>query len=298
MPGLLGRPWQWKNEFSLSHKPEGVFVGLRDYHGVNTYEILITSPGIQKAVLDRTLRLCALLSAEQNIENPNAAETQRLEQQLSDLLKRGSEEIPVYRWEATDGAQLVGPTDINDPKCWNDDYNNPPESENSKGYTEYDRWIEIENQRLYHNMRTTFQFQIGQAVDDVAFPITHISAKNARTIQEEPGANLTSVQEQQYLLQDVKMTVNGRQREGHAVLHMVFAQENLREPQKDSTETNVVEIVVKNHEPELIKVKDQASQTEEQDSVDKDEPIVCLEEDLYTKWKQELGTNNWDLDNL
>ncbi|OBZ66019.1 hypothetical protein A0H81_14013 [Grifola frondosa] len=147
-------------------------------------------------------------------------------------------------------------------------------------------------------MRTTFQFQIGQAVDDVALPITHISAKNARTIQEEPNANLTSIQEQQYLLQDVKITVNGKQREGHAVLHMVFAQENLRKPQEDIVETNVVETVAGNSEPELIKVKDQGSQTDEQGNIDDDGPIICGENGLYTRLKQDLGINKWDLDNL
>ncbi|OBZ74703.1 hypothetical protein A0H81_05707 [Grifola frondosa] len=287
-----------ENEFSLSHKPEGVFVGLRDYHGINTYEILITSPGIQRAVLDRTLRLCALLSAEQKIEKSNTTEAQRLERQLSDLLKRDSEEIPVYRWEATDGAQLVGPTDLNDPGCWDDDSNDPAESEDLKEYTEYDRWVEMENQRLYHNMRTTYQFQVGQAVDDVAFPITNISVKNARTIQEEPNTNLPSVKEQQYLLQDVKMTVNGKRREGHAVLHMVFTQENLRKSQKDTVEANTSEIIVEDPKPDQNKTRDQGSQTNDQECTNDIDPIVCSEEDLYVKWKQELGTNDWDLDNL
>ncbi|OBZ70647.1 hypothetical protein A0H81_09377 [Grifola frondosa] len=216
VPGILGRSWQQKHEFSLQHRPEGLYLGIRDSLKLHSYELLITSPGIQKDVLDRTFRLCAMTTVDQ--APSKGLDVNRVEMRLAQLqIKPG--DSPAPRKETMDDSGSMVPTELNSPENWDEDF---PDEERSPHFLESNRMVEQENRKLYDTFRKVHQDQLGQVIEEVATLMTDIRVKNARIVHPGPLSPKPDHAEGQYLLQDVRMTMNGRRYRGHGVLHMVF----------------------------------------------------------------------------
>ncbi|OBZ68781.1 hypothetical protein A0H81_11407 [Grifola frondosa] len=142
----------------------------------------------------------------------------RVEMRLAQLqIKPG--DSPAPRKETMDDSGSMVPTELNSPENWDEDF---PDEERSPHFLESNRMVEQENRKLYDTFRKVHQDQLGQVIEEVATLMTDIRVKNARIVHPGPLSPKPDHAEGQYLLQDVRMTMNGRRYRGHGVLHMVF----------------------------------------------------------------------------
>ncbi|KAI0654531.1 hypothetical protein C8Q70DRAFT_925573 [Cubamyces menziesii] len=197
--GILGRPWQELNQMSLNDTDEGVYLSIRSGNGFHTYGILVTSPEAQRAVRRRAREICAVVA------RPSTPEMSFDEShQLCELFK-APVDLPL------EPSPEYDPWDL---KVDDDTGTLEPEHEISEA--------NLENQ-MY--TRLLWQYcnghRLPRAVSQPTIESIEVYESDKLELRDDWLIGI-SKKEQLFILRNVLVRIDGKYREGHGVLHMVY----------------------------------------------------------------------------
>ncbi|KAI0323636.1 hypothetical protein GY45DRAFT_1264277, partial [Cubamyces sp. BRFM 1775] len=197
--GILGRPWQELNRMSLNDTDEGVYLSIRSGDGFHTYGMLVTTPEAQQAVRRRTREICAAVTRPPTPEM-SFEESHRLCELFKAPVDLPLEPSPEY-----------DPWDL---KVDDDTGRLEPEQEISEA--------NLENQ-MYTKLLWQYCHGHGlpRAVSQPTIESIEAYESDKLELRDDWLIGI-SKKEQLFILRNVLVRIDGKYREGHGVLHMVY----------------------------------------------------------------------------
>lgn len=223
--GILGQPWQRTNRMWFRHFTDGTLIGVQSQDGRQTHETLITMPPVPPMTWGQVGSLSASIS---EVEDGQLSDASTMDLSESEVEGRSqtattsygrSQTLPTQTQptisdtpESTHNTDLVLYTPQHDP--WKADFECNRESGPGEGVLEG---------RMYRDLLVKYaaDHKLELQPDTPSIELPEVVSANQMSLSE--SWRVQSVDNQELLiLKNILVKVDGRYREGHAALHILY----------------------------------------------------------------------------
>lgn len=214
-PGILGQPWQQRNQFWMRNSSDGISVGVRSWDGRKTYEVLVSSPTAQQAAWNEGARMCALIHEDTPVIN--FAESHKLNDMMDTVRKDTG-----IQTDGTDTRLTQVLVEDVEAEPYVSVYQDPWDIDLTAPYEMAPSDLTVEN-RIYRDMLLKYMVDHRHDQLDTKPNIEHPEVVGADRFAINESWRIRKVKDEDlFLLRNFLIKVDGTYREGHAALHMVY----------------------------------------------------------------------------
>ncbi|KAI9068671.1 hypothetical protein FKP32DRAFT_1561188, partial [Trametes sanguinea] len=216
-PGILGRPWQRSNRMWMNDTVDDVYIGIQSRDGFHTFGMLVTSIEAQRRQWREAALICGSVSAEDTME-VDFAESHRV-RELMDPVQMQDESKPTSK--AVSAETEVNLSLDSPPKL--DPWQLKEDPETGGLEPEAEASLTMRENDMYRSL--LWQFCIQRLIPRLKNPSSIESFEIMESDQLDlaaDGMTGISTKEELFLLRNLMARIDGRFREGHAVLRMVY----------------------------------------------------------------------------